>query len=281
MATVVKVLTSSSQFSFTYTIPSNFPVGGTLQVECIGGGGAANAGGGAYSKTNAITGITAGQTVYVKASFGLDSWFNSTTNAAPTTTTNGCLAKAGSAQQTNLAPGGQASASIGDVKFSGGNGGLFAAGSENSSYGGGGGAAGPNGAGANASTIATGGGGGGANGGSAGGQFNGGNGRGGSGGGTYSTSGIAGNGSNGGGGGGTDTGTAGGAGPDLIFTDTDTGISWGPCGGGGGAYTSENYGFGGGACRLSDAGTSTAAYGIVVLTYTTAATNTGSFLQFF
>jgi hypothetical protein len=280
MATVVKVITSLSSFKFAYTIPADFAAGSTLQVECIGGGGFANSSGGGYSKTNAITGITAGQTVYIQASIGVDSWLNKTSNAAPTLTTDGCLAKGGTFNGASLPQGGQASAGVGDVKFSGGNGGAYILGCPTSASGGGGGAAGPNGNGANASTTGTGTGGGGANGGSAGTLTNGGNGRGGSGGGTYSATGTAGNGTNGGGGGGTASGTPGYGGPDLIYTDTVTGIQWGPSGGGGGNTNGDQGAAGGGACRLSDVGTAYAGAGIVVLTYTSSA-GTGNFFQFF
>ena len=246
-------------------IPADFPAGGTLQVECIGAGGngGASYGGGAYSKTNAITGITAGQTVYIRAgSSGTDSWFNKTTNAAPSSTTNGCLAKAGA-----VTTGGQSSAGVGDLKYSGGNGGDSYDNSPDPGAGGyaGGGAAGPNGNGANA--FSNGGtynaGGGGANGGSASNSSGaGGNGRGGSGGGAYSASGTAGNGTNGGGGGGTTSGTSGNGGPDFIWTDF-AGVQWGPCGGGGG--NANGTGGGGGGAGKAAGG----ANGLVVLTYTT------------
>jgi hypothetical protein len=273
------------QFTGAFMIPADFPAGGTLQVECVGAsGGGATSGGGAYSKTNAITGITAGQTVYIQTgipgfSTVIDTWFNKTTNAAPSSTTNGCLAKTGTAGGTSFPAGGQASAGVGDVKYSGGTGGDYYYDSESSSVGngGGGGAAGPNGNGANAYNTGYNSGGGGANGGSAsvaGGA--GGNGRGGSGGGAFSSAGTAGNGTNGGGGGGTNTGTSGNGGPDLIWTDF-AGVQWGPCGGGGGNLNAGG-GYGGGACRLSDVGTRNSLFGIVVLTYTTG-TATSSFVD--
>jgi hypothetical protein len=283
MATAVRVIANNNG---AYTIPADFAAGSSLQVECIGSSASGNSGGGAYSKTNAITGLSAGQTVYIRAALaftGADSWFNKAANSAPASTTNGCLAKAGTQTATNNPAGGQASAGIGDLKYSGGTGGLYLVGCINDSYGGGGGAAGPNGAGANAYSVGYGSGGGGANGGSASTSSGaGGNGRGGSGGGAYSALGVAGNGTDGGGGGGTNSGTGGCGGPDLVFTDTVTGISWGPCGGSGGAVSgSGNYG--GGACRLSDVGTSAASQGIVVLTYTTsaAAASTSNFFMFF
>ena len=249
-----------------FLIPADFPAGGTLQVECIGAGGIANSGGGAYSKTNAISGISPLQTVYLQVGgSGTDTWFNKTSNAAPTSTTNGCLAKAGTPAGTDLASGGQASAGIGDVKYSGGNGGTWTEGPPDV-YGGGGGAAGPNGAGASAGAYPNNGGGG-ANGGSTGSGTTGGNGRGGSGGG------ASGNGSNGGGGGGAifPSTNAGSGGPDLIWTDF-AGVQWGPCGGGGGnniVAQTGGQGYGGGACRTSDIGTSASSQGLIVLTYTT------------
>jgi len=268
MPTVIVLTSGSGKF----LIPADFPSGGTLQVECVGAGGLANAGGGAYSKTNAITGISPLQTVYFQAGgTGTDSWFNKTSNAAPTSTADGCLAKAGTPDSTtDLAPGGQASAGIGDVKYSGGNGGSYDS-IDNIVFGGGGGAAGPNGNGANAGGYPNTGGGG-ANGGSTGSGTTGGNGRLGSGGG------ITGNGSNGGGGAGKVAGvstTPGSGGPDLIWTDF-AGVQWGVCGGGGGPDPDGLGGiaYGGGACRASDITSSggvnanpNTARGIVVLTY--------------
>jgi hypothetical protein len=258
-------------------IPADFPVGGTLQVECFGAAsynnyGGYNSGGGAYSKTNAITGLTAGQTVYVQVgspSANNGSWFNKTSNTQPTTTTNGCYAQSGAQftyGQSNPS-GGLAGNGVGDVKYSGGTGGAWASGGccANDGYGGSGGAAGPNGNGANAYIYI--GGGGGANGGSAGTSTTGGNGRGGSGGGAYSASGTAGNGTNGGGGGATSIGTPGLGGIDFLYTDF-AGVQWGPCGGGGG-NNNGNAGLGGGAGK-----TAGASGGLVVLTYTTGTAST-------
>lgn len=260
-----------------FLIPADFPSGGTLQVECVGAGGLGNSGGGAYSKTNAISGISPLQTVYIQVGgAGTDTWFNKTSNAAPTSTTDGCLAKAGTSSTTltDLAPGGQASAGIGDVKHSGGNGGTWAEGPPDI-FGGGGGAAGPNGAGANAGASPNNGGGG-ANGGSTGSGTTGGNGRSGSGGAT------TGNGSNGGGGAGAIFGgaNAGSGGPDLIWTDF-AGVQWGPCGGGGGNSLIDQTGgegYGGGACRTSDVGTSASSRGLIILTYTPGSAS-GSFVD--
>ena len=279
MATITRVLTTSGSF----VIPSDFASGGTLQVECIGAGygngsgsGSGNygGGGGAYSKTNAITGLAAGNTVYIQAGdAGTDSWFNKAANSAPLTTTNGCLAKAG-ASGTTTALGGSAALSIGDTKYSGGNGGFYSVGDPYDSWGGVGGAAGPNGAGANGASYYSVGGGG-ANGGSAGSGYTGGNNRFGTGGGT------AGNNGTNGGGGGSNHGGA----PELIWTDSISLVQWGPCGGSGGGDTSGSNNFGaggGGACRTADINTIASQYGIVVLTYTSsAAASTSNFFMFF
>jgi len=141
----------------SFMIPADFPSGGTLQVECVGAGGQANSGGGAYSKTTSIS-VNPLQTVYIQVGTS-DTWFNKTSNAAPTSTTDGCLAKAGTPLGTDLAPGGQSSAGVGDVKYSGGNGGSWTEGPPDI-FGGGGGAAGPNGAGASAGVYPNNGGGG-------------------------------------------------------------------------------------------------------------------------
>jgi hypothetical protein len=279
MATITRVLTTTGAF----VLPGDFPSGGTLQVECIGagfgngtGGGSGNfgGGGGAYSKTNAITGLAAGNTVYIQAGdAGTDSWFNKAANSAPANTTNGCLAKAGAGGITT-ALGGSAALSIGDTKYSGGNGGSYSVGCPYDEWGGVGGAAGPNGAGANGVFYATGGrGGGGANGGSAGSGNTGGNNRFGTGGGTSGN-----NGTNGGGGG----KGAGGA-PELIWTDSISLVQWGPCGGSGGGDGSGSNPTGlggGGACRTVDINTAASQKGIVVLTYTTSSNNS-NFFQFF
>ena len=279
MATFTRILSLKSG---AYTIPSDFAAGTLLQVECIGAGGPENTGGGAYSKTNGISGLAPGQTVYVNVgSYGNDSWFNKTSNSAPTSTTDGCLAKCGATGPGggSLGPGGLASAGVGDLKYSGGTGGQLFFTCVNDVTGGGGGAAGPNGNGANGGAT-TGYGGGGANGGSVGTSSAGGNGRGGTGGGAYSSGGTAGNGTNGGGGGGTDSGIGGGGGPDLVFTDSFTSVQWGPCGGAGGVNNnSGSTKYGGGACRLVDVGTVNSSYGIIVFTYATGSAS-GLFMFF-
>jgi hypothetical protein len=137
--------------STPYTIPSDFA--SLVSIEAFGSGGAAasggilgGSGGGAYAKTTSVTGLVAGGTAYV--SIGIsneDTWFNTVSNAPPTTSAQGVLAKGGSAATSSTgALGGQASASVGDLKNSGGSGGNGA-----SAPGGGGGAGGPGGAGGN------------------------------------------------------------------------------------------------------------------------------------
>jgi hypothetical protein len=240
-----------------FYIPADFPAGGTLQVECVGAGAGPGGGGGGYSKTNTITGLTAGQRVYFQSGdAGTDTWFNKTTNAAPSSTTDGCLAKCG----TFGGNGGQASAGVGDLKYSGGAFGYFSTGDPNDTYGGGGGAAGPNG---NGGAGFTGGGGysggGGANGGSSSSGAAGGNNRFGTGGGAAGYDGT-----NGGGGGVNHNGS-----PELIWTDF-AGVQWGPCGGSGGDGNGGTAGsYGGGACRLTDIGAAASSRGLVILTYTT------------
>jgi hypothetical protein len=139
----------------TYTIPSDFV--SIVSVEAIGGGGSATVsgygggGGGAYAKTTSITGLTASGTAYcsIGAAAG-DTWFNGTSNAAPTTTNQGVLAKGGASATGNSGASGGASGScVGNTSFSGGNGGAGQSSSANGVGGGGGGAGGPNGAGGN------------------------------------------------------------------------------------------------------------------------------------
>jgi hypothetical protein len=127
----------------------------------IGGGGTA------FSRTLRIP-VTGGSFIYVfvapggtAGGNGANTWA-SLTNAAPTSTANGCSAQGGFAPDLTTLPGptigrgGQASACIGDLTYSGGDGGLAAIGPGNTGGTGGGGAAGPEGPGSNASdTTAT------------------------------------------------------------------------------------------------------------------------------
>jgi len=134
----------------TFTVPSNF--GSLISIEAIGAGAGSNTaaggsangqGGGAYSKITSLSGLTAGVTASVFVGQGIlggqDSWFNISSNAAPTLTTQGVLAKGGtSANATSTGLGGQAAAGVGTIKFSGGD-------AAANNVGGGGGAAGPGG----------------------------------------------------------------------------------------------------------------------------------------
>ena len=300
-------LTALTTVVYTYTGTFTVPSGVTsITAEAIGGGGASflnepfGAGGGAYAKSNSIA-VTAGNTVYINIGINADSWVN-TSNTAPTVgvtpTTQAVLAKAGTAgSSTGL--GGQSSLSIGDTKYSGGNGGISQRNSALSYYGlgGSGGAAGPNGAGGNGGDAFTsttlpnsGGGGGGAgapgsltNGGSAGVASTsatvGGNGGGNAA--AYTSQGSGGNQNSGseglsgtgGGGGGFDQGGS------TAFSGGDGGVSevptwslgvdsYGPGGGGGGgsAYsTVDGSGSGVGVYGGGGGGLST---GLVVITYT-------------
>lgn len=131
----------------TWTVPEDWNSDNNT-IECIGGGshgagynnqngGGSGGGGGAYAKKNNLS-LTPGESInYQVGAVVTDTWFKSTSDV---------LAKgAGNALAWNYS-GGQASESVGDLKYSGGNGGYTY------SYnrcGGGGGAAGPNGNGNN------------------------------------------------------------------------------------------------------------------------------------
>jgi hypothetical protein len=293
MATKVVFVTSTG----AVTVPSDF--GSLVSVEVIGAGaggkpapsgsGGEGGGGGAYSSSTAVTGITAGGTVYVSTGAsgasgvaGGDTWFNAASNAAPTLTTQGALAKGGAIGASGTGGLGGASASgVGTTKFSGGNGGGSVAGA----FGGGGGAAGPSGAGgaggAGNSVNGGGGGGGGSNGGSAGAAGSttggdGGNGVGGTGGGLKgnNTNGTAGTAGTGGGGGGAQGSTfiGGNGATGSVWTQTSNSATAGPGGGGGGTWyfgttggTGGLYGGGGGGAVTGGAGGG----GIIVFTYDT------------
>jgi hypothetical protein len=129
------------------------PAGMTkAKIECWGAGGGGYGGGGsggAYSRVNTLA-VTAGATLYYLNAAGtagggaqpVDTWARIGTNAAPTTTAQGCLADSGqNAHIDNFTGelGGLASACVGDVKFDGGGGGNTDAANQG---GGGGGAAG-------------------------------------------------------------------------------------------------------------------------------------------
>lgn len=291
-STHTEIITTTGAGSMTV------PAGVTsMKFECVGGGsggyfidsaynGGGGGGGGSYARTNAVS-VTAGHTVYWNVAAGAASgtagnqtWVRYDTNSAPSSTTDGCLAKGGSlgVDYSTGGVGGLTSTSVGDVKYAGGNGGSVGGGSG----GGGGGAAGPSGTGkAGAASpydldwTLGGGGGGGANGGSSstGGAPSGtsggpgGAGTSGSGGGNPGGNGAAG----GGGGGGETWGSAGGAGgSDTAFSAT-RGCGGGG-GGGGGSYNGGNGGDAGGGgggagCNYASyAGTGAA--GILIITYT-------------
>lgn len=253
--TKVVFITSSG----AWALPADFS--SLVSIEGIGGGAggrpgyinaffqqaaAPGGGGGAYAKITALSGLSANATVYVQVgagggsnAAGGDTWFNKTSNAAPTSTADGILAKGGSVGATNTAGGlgGSATSSIGDTKFSGGNGGTVTAGITT----GGGGAGGPNAAGGNAKGT---------------GSFQGGNGNGGQ---------------TGGGTGGTTYSAAGGAG--SYWTQTSNSATAGPGGGAAGRNTigqgaaGGSYGGGGsGGGGLNNAG-GAGQPGIIVFTY--------------
>jgi hypothetical protein len=101
--------------------------------------------GASYSQTSSLS-VTAGSTIYIGVSvsgFGSDNawWVNKTSNAAPTSTADGCLAVGG-----RIAAASQVAANVGDIKYAGGNG-IVSTGQNLSGRGG---QAGPNGSGANA-----------------------------------------------------------------------------------------------------------------------------------
>lgn len=157
----------------TYTVPANFrsiAIAGTGSlvvpadwnnndniIEAIGWGGSgqtgligsSGGGGGAYAATPNFT-LTPGSTAFyaVETSPG-DVWFNKTSNAKPTTISDGILAKSGVFNDINNlgGAGGSALDSVGTIKFSGGTGGQGSLGVSGAG-GGGGGAAGPFGEGA-------------------------------------------------------------------------------------------------------------------------------------
>lgn len=273
-------------------------------------------GGGAYASVTNIQ-LTPGSTVFFRIGGGstIDTWFNKSANVAPTTTTDGILAKTGErAVDLTGGLGGSAAASIGEVTFSGGNGGN---GFTGLGSGGGGGAAGPGGAGRNGGDGDSagggqdaGGGGGGAGGasstaGAAGGIDGGDGGAGpdGTGGGTGGVGANGGNGSSpGAGGGGGDQGFAGGFG--AVGTDLGTvtfafnnqpGVvgAAGGTGGIGGAFTGSasgttaTYGAGAGGGVYSDGALppqgviQSGSLGIIVITYDALSINTGSMFMMF
>jgi len=292
MATVIILLDTTG--AGTFTVPANWNSASNT-IECIGGGGSNNATqgsggrGGSYARISNVT-LTPGATTYIQVgdptsfSTGNNTWFNKTSNTAPTTTTDGVLARGGNTSTTN----------IGTLTYLGGSPGAGGGSAYKGSLGGGG-AAGPNGIGGNGGgnlgspNGAGGSGGGGADGGTNGGfafssPTNGGNNRFGTGAGTAGTSssngspGTAGGGGGGGYGGGSFglVGSDGGAGGD--YTPGSGSYSGG--GGGGGGYDFPNYtyshpggvgglygGGGGGSSFYGNASNALGARGVVVITY--------------
>ena len=96
-------------------------------IDCIGEGGGGHGGGGAWSRVNNLS-VTPGSTIYCQVGTGAaqgvggkDTWINKVSNSAPTSTSDGCLAKGGSSLTSGSAAGGGSAASgIGDAKYSGG-----------------------------------------------------------------------------------------------------------------------------------------------------------------
>lgn len=289
----------------SWVVPSDWN-SASNSIECIGGGGgggggnstgpAAGGGGAAYSKTvnvplapftviNCSVGAAgAGGTTAAQPTAGGASWFGSTTATSASVLAAGGGAAVnwtGTASTTLPGQGGKASACIGDIYLSGGNGGGVIQATYTGAGGGGGGSAGPHGQGANggANDAQLGAGGGGADGGNPGvvgsgvgsgtGETgNGGNNRNGSGGGaggSYTGS----DGTNGGGGGGGYTGGQGSYEP--IWTATSNGATAGPgSGSGGGQFATLQpigaYGGGGGGAA-SGVGIP-GQPGLIVITYT-------------
>lgn len=258
----------------TYSIPLDWHSGNN-SIEGIGGGGAgrqtSNAscgggGGGAYSKLN---NFSASPGTLISYTIGLAGQSSQASGTDTTWNTTSMVAKAGiGASGGTGGDGGQASASIGNIKFSGGTGGSLATTNRN---GGGGGAAGPNGNGGNGADWngSNTGGGGGSNGGSSGGNPNGGNNRLGTGGGSQGNDGT-----NGGGGGGSLIGNArAGNGSQDTLTDWlniyGSGSGGGGRGGGNTGYPGGNAGgYGGGGGGYSNDGVSgTGSQGLIIITY--------------
>lgn len=135
----------------TWTVPTGVTA---IKVECFGATKgyrntfsetAAKAPGGSYSQTSTLS-VTAGSTVYLNSSnVGTSVWVNKTSNTAPTSINDGCLAVG-----SPTAAGSQVAANVGDIKYAGGDGVVTT--SRFLVYGTGG-QAGPNGAGADAGGL--------------------------------------------------------------------------------------------------------------------------------
>lgn len=273
MPTVTIVLTSGTR----WRVPADCT---SATIECIGGGAFS---GGAYARTNNVT-LTPTSSVFISiASYGpYSTWFNKTANVAPTAgqTDRGALAAGGSfglGNGTYNIGGGAAINSVGDVRYDGGGARIFydcgGCGCSTLRIYSFGGAAGPNGVGGNGLLSGTTyGGGGGANGGGGGTSTLGGNNRLGTGGGANN----GGTGSNGGGGGPNGAGTTGQGSYDPIYTDTYSGLTYGPSGGAGASSTGGNApkvtrGAGGGAVGGTP--------GMIVITYTPITLTPGTYTE--
>jgi hypothetical protein len=154
-------------YSGSFVLPVDYDASGSLTVLCIGGGGGgakrANSsgggggGGGGAVAQGSFSGLQPGRTIYYSVGVagsggqtaggqnggaGTDSWVNINSNAAPTTTGDGVLAKGGSGGSSSSGgAGGAAGSSLGSLgTASGGTGG--SGGTSNGSGGGGGAAAG-------------------------------------------------------------------------------------------------------------------------------------------
>ena len=147
-------ITNTSQRIFR--VPSNFLR--LISIEAIGAGGngftayndvsAHGGGGGAYARTTNVPVLVANRECYINVGSaydesGRDSWFNASINSRPANANQGVVAKGGNnGGPRSIGLGGQAGQSIGETRFSGGNGGRC---SLNLGASGGGGSAGPNG----------------------------------------------------------------------------------------------------------------------------------------
>jgi hypothetical protein len=271
------VLLRTTGSVLTWTVPADWNSSDN-RIECIGGGADASisffrngGGGGAYAAITNLSLTPGGSVSYRVGAASGDTWFNGATFGA---------ASVGAKGASN-ATGGQASASIGTTKFSGGNGGS-ASGSGGGA--GGGGSAGPSGPGANGGSNVSdqdgGAGGGAANGGHTGNGpsgdtgGNGGNNRFDSGGGNSTTP----NGIDGGGGRGCDQDapdTGGVGSQQVIWTQTIAPIiSAGPAGGAGGGGIRDSgknaagYGAGGGSLGNNSSGVNGLGFqGIIAITW--------------
>lgn len=147
----------------TFTLPVDYDASGSLTVTCIGAGGGGGrsttssggygGGGGGAMARGSFSGLQPGRIIYLQlgaggaggsangtdGTAGGDTWVNINSNAAPSSTSNGVLAKGGGANSLRTGgTGGAAASCIGSITTqSGGNGG--AGGNGNGSGGGGGG----------------------------------------------------------------------------------------------------------------------------------------------